>query len=185
MNNEISKNNISEINEKLALYHCPRYEELPKIDLYMDQLLVFLDEYLSPFQIPGEESAITAAMVNNYVKQKVIMPPKNKKYSKKHIMYLMVVGILKNVLSISDIAALIEMQIGLFSLGKCFNFFAIELENALNVTFGTRDFAEANSVRERNPLSKLVRSALLSFANKVYVKQNIYFSKEEKDNTVL
>ena len=181
MVNEISKSKICLVNEKLAEYHCPRYEELPKIDLYMDQLIALLDEYLAPFQIPGEESPITAAMVNNYVKQKVIMPPKNKKYSRKHLMYLIVVGVLKNVLSISDIAALINMQIGLFSLGKSFNFFAIELENALNVTFGTRDFAEANSVRERSPLSKLIRSALLSFANKVYVKQNIYFSKEEEN----
>ena len=152
-------------NESLAEYHCPRYEELPKIDVYMDQLIALLDVYLSPFQTLGEDTAITATMVNNYVKQKVIMPPKNKKYSRRHIMYLIVLGTLKNVLSISDIAALIKMQIGQFSLGKSFNFFAIELENALKVTFGTRDFSEANSIRERNPLSKLVRSALLSCAN--------------------
>ena len=168
-------------NESLAEYHCPRYEELPKIDVYMDQLIALLDEYLSPFQIPGEDSAITATMVNNYVKQKVIMPPKNKKYSRRHIMYLIVLGTLKNVLSISDIAELIKMQTGQFSLGKSFNFFAIELENALKVTFGTRDFSEANSARERNPLSKLVRSALLSFANKVYVKKNIRYNDNVKN----
>ena len=147
-------------NESLAEYHCPRYEELPKIDVYMDQLIALLDVYLSPFQTLGEDTAITATMVNNYVKQKVIMPPKNKKYSRRHIMYLIVLGTLKNVLSISDIAALIKMQIGQFSLGKSFNFFAIELENAL---------------------SKLVRSALLSFANKVYVKKNIRYNDSIKN----
>ncbi len=177
MVNEIRQIQFDE-SSKLAEYHCPRYEELPKIDLNMDQLIGFLEEYLAVFEIPGEEKTITATMVNNYVKQKVIHPPKNKKYSKSHIMYLIVLGVLKNVLSISDIASLIKMQIGQYPLRKAFNFFAIELENALKVTFGTRDFAEANSCRERNQLSKLVRSALLSFANNVYVKKNIFYRNE-------
>lgn len=167
---------------KLSEYHCPRYEELPKIDIYMDQLIILLEEYLAPFEIPGEETTLTATMVNNYVKLKVIHPPKNKKYSKSHIMYLLVLGILKNVLSISDIGALIKMQIGQYPLRKAFNFFAIELENCLKVTFGTRDFAEANSARERNQLSKIIRSALLSFANNVYVKKHIYYRKEIEKN---
>ena len=100
MINEISQTSKI-INDKIEDYHCPRYEELPKIDLYMDQLIALLDEYLAPFQIPGEESAITATMVNNYVKQKVIHPPKNKKYNRSHIMYLIVLGVLKNVLNMA------------------------------------------------------------------------------------
>lgn len=154
-------------------YHCPRYEDLPKIELYMDQLVAILNEYLAPFHSQGEDAIVTATMINNYVKQKVIHPPKNKKYNRSHIMYLIVVGVLKNVLSISDIAQLIKMQIKQYPLRKAYNFFAIELENVLNVTFGTRDFAEANSVWERTHLQKLVRSALLSFANKVYVRKNL------------
>ena len=90
-------------------YHCPRYEDLPKIELYMDQLVAILNEYLAPFHSQGEDAIVTATMINNYVKQKVIHPPKNKKYSRSHIMYLIVVGVLKNVLSISDIAQLIKM----------------------------------------------------------------------------
>ncbi len=168
-------------NEKLVAYHCPRFEELPKIDVYMDQLIGILEEYLAPFEIPGEEKTITATMVNNYVKQKVIEPPKNKKYSKSHIVYLVVIGILKDVLSISDIGNLIKMQIKQYSLSRAYNFFAEELESVLKVTFGTRDFAEANSKKERTNLSKLVRSAILSFANNVYVKKNIYFMLKEQD----
>lgn len=167
-------------NEKLVAYHCPRFEELPKIDVYMDQLIGILEEYLAPFEIPGEEKTITATMVNNYVKQKVIEPPKNKKYSKSHIVYLVVIGILKDVLSISDIGNLIKMQIKQYSLSRAYNFFAEELESVLKVTFGTRDFAEANSKKERTNLSKLVRSAILSFANNVYVKKNIYFMLKEQ-----
>ena len=71
------------------------------------------------------------------------------------------------------------MQIEQYPIQVAFDFFAIELENSLKVTFGTRDFAEANSEKEKTPLSKLVRSALLSFANKVYVKKNIYLDYQE------
>lgn len=165
-------------NDKIAEYHCPRYEELPSIELYMEQTVSLLDSYLAPFEIPGEEKTITPTMINNYVKQKIIHPPKNKKYNKSHLMYLIVVGILKNVLSISDIAELIKMQTEQYPLRKAFNFFALELENALKVTFVSRDFSEANSARERTQLSKTVRSALLSFSNNVYVKQNIYLRRK-------
>lgn len=169
--NENQKN----ANIKMTQYHCPRTNELPVQDMYMDQLLTTLDIALSPFEIPGEEKIITSTMVNNYVKQKVIPPPKNKKYSQMHVRYLIVIGILKNVLSISDIALFIKMQNFQYSLEIAYDFFAIELENALKVTFGTRDFAKANSEKEKTPLSKMVRSALLSFANKIYVKKNIYY----------
>ncbi len=169
-----------EENNKLANYHCPRYEELPQISVYMEQLITILDEYFSCFESQGESRTITATMVNNYVKQKVLPPPTNKKYSKNHIAYLIVLGILKNILSISDVTSLIKMQIAKYPLRKAYNFFAIELENAMRVTFGSRDFAEANSVRERAELSKLVRSALLSFANNVYVKKNIYLIENSK-----
>lgn len=176
------QNNI-EWESYISDYHCPRYEDLPKIELYMDQLVAVLNDYLSPFLSQGEDTLITATMINNYVKQKVIHPPKNKKYNRSHIMYLIVVGILKNVLSISDIAQLIKMQINKYPLRKAYNFFAVELENVLNVTFGRRDFSEANSVWERTQLQKLVRSALLSFANKVYIRK--YLSViNETDNAL-
>lgn len=171
-----------EENKKLANYHCPRYEEIPQIDVYMEQLITILEEYFSCFETKGESKTITATMVNNYVKQKVLPAPINKKYTKIHIAYLIVLGILKNILSISDISSLIKMQVAKYPLRKAYNFFAIELENAMRVTFGKRDFAEANSSRERAELSKLVRSALLSFANNVYVKKNIYLIEKSKTN---
>ena len=71
-----------EENNKLANYHCPRYEELPQISVYMEQLITILEEYFSCFESQGESRTITATMVNNYVKQKVLPPPTNKKYSK-------------------------------------------------------------------------------------------------------
>ena len=53
----------------LCEYHCPRYEELPHIALYKDQVVSVLNEAVSPFY-PHGETPVTATMVNNYVKMK-------------------------------------------------------------------------------------------------------------------
>ena len=106
---ELTEEQIIE-NSRIANYHCPRYEELPKMYVYMDQLLTILDEYLSPFDIESEDKNMTAAMINSYVKKGIIPSPTNKKYSTVHIVYLIVLGTLKNVLSLSTIEKLIKMQ---------------------------------------------------------------------------
>ena len=170
----------SEIAHTLANYKLPRYNELMKFDLFMNQLLDILDEYLEVFSVPGEEKILTRSMINNYVFKQVIAPPKNKKYSRNHVIHLLSIGILKQVLSISDVAALIEQQIQQYSIDVAYNYFCDELEKALKVVFERRDFSEIESTQPKKttPLSILIRSAVLSFANKIYVKQSIYFDKQ-------
>ena len=85
---------------RLCEYHCPRYEELPHIALYKDQVVSVLNEAVSPFY-PHGETPVTATMVNNYVKMKLLSPPEKKKYSTEQIACLYVIFLLKQVLSIS------------------------------------------------------------------------------------
>ncbi len=165
--------------EKIMRYHCPRYEELPPVALYTDQLKELLEMYLSEFEIPGEEKFITPTMISNYVKQKIIPPPVKKKYDRDHIVYLIVIGIFKQTLNISDIGVLIRMQRRLYPVDIAYNFFCTELENALKAAFCTRDFSNNNSADRVTVLSELVRSALMAFANKIYVKKNIYHRKQK------
>ena len=68
------KNNTEELyqwGEDMLTFHLPRWHELPSIDLYMDQLISLIERYLAPLSIP-DEKIITPAMVNNYVKMKLI-----------------------------------------------------------------------------------------------------------------
>lgn len=163
--------------EKIKHYHCPRYEELPAFSLYTDQLKELLDMYLSQFEIPGEEKFITPTMISNYVKQKIMPPPIKKRYNREHIVYLIVIAIFKQILNISDIGLLIKMQRRLYPIDVAYNYFCVELENALKATFCTRDFSHGDSADKVTKLSELVRSALLAFANKIYIKKNIYSRK--------
>lgn len=97
---------MSERLKALLDYQGLPKSEFPKILLYMDQLLTFFEEYLGVFCRNQRESILTKTMVNNYVKAKLLPPPKNKKYSRDQLMQLLFICHLKNVLSIEDLRRL-------------------------------------------------------------------------------
>ena len=92
--------------DQVCQHHIPRWRELPQIDLYMDQVVLLVEKFLQLY-MPGDDKFITAAMINNYVKSKVLPPPVRKRYSREHIAYLVFICMLKQVLSIADIHALL------------------------------------------------------------------------------
>ena len=67
--------------------HLPRYAELPDIELYMDQVLTYIDDRLQPL-FPADEKLLTSSMVNNYVKQRLIPTPSHKRYGREHVALL-------------------------------------------------------------------------------------------------
>jgi len=169
----------TEIAKKLANYKLPRYNELTSFPIVMRQLVGLLDDYLSIFIVPGEEKFLTQPMINSYVHKKIIMAPVNKEYTRDHIIHLISIGILKQVLSITDVANLIKLQIKQYPIDIAYNYFCDELENAFSITFKTRTFAKIDSnVRptHKTPLSESVRSAVLAFTNAIYVKQSLYYT---------
>ena len=107
-----SKDRLTEIFSEgerlLKEYHLPTWDELPTIELYMDQVIILLSKYLGIFSaVSNDDRMITPTMINNYVKQKIIPAPVKKKYSKMHLAYLIIVCILKQTLSISMISKII------------------------------------------------------------------------------
>ena len=169
----------SETAKKFVNYKLPRYDELTPFPVVMRQLLCILDEHLSVFSIPGDEKVLTQSMINSYVYKRVIRAPENKEYDRRQIIHLLCIGILKQVISISDIAKLIEMQTNQYPIDIAYNYFCDELENALKVTFGSRSFSELENKKltVKTPLTENARSAVIAFVNKVYVKQSIYFAE--------
>ena len=77
---------MKKFEEELSNFHIPRYEDLPDIELYMDQVLALINKQL--FIISNNENVITPSMVNNYVKFGLIPSPKGKRYTRKHLCYM-------------------------------------------------------------------------------------------------
>ena len=96
-----------EIREMIRLdYIVP--EDIPAIELYMDQVTSFMDKQLSGNKRDEKDKVLTKTMINNYTKNRLLPPPEKKRYSKEHIILLIYIYYLKNVISVNDVQKLIE-----------------------------------------------------------------------------
>lgn len=86
-----------------------RLEQLPEIDLYMDQVLILLNDALEAGSRHAQEKLLTKTMVQNYTKAKLLQKPKGKKYSRSHVLMLVLIHQLKQTLSMEEIAALFAL----------------------------------------------------------------------------
>ena len=93
-------NKFDEWESYLGALKLPAWDELPTLELYMDQVVIVLNDYPGMYAA-GEDKTVTQAMINNYVKQKLIPPPVKKKYSRVHLALLMIICTLKQTLNIS------------------------------------------------------------------------------------
>ena len=83
-------------------------EEIPGIDLYMDQVTTFMDAKLSSSKRYDTDKILTKTMINNYAKNDLLPPPVKKKYSREHMLALIFIYYFKNILSITDLQALLK-----------------------------------------------------------------------------
>ncbi len=107
-------------------------EEIPDIELYMDQVTTFMDNKLrSSVRHPGDDKILTKTMINNYAKNDLLPPPVKKKYSREHVLVLIFIYYYKGILSITDIQSLLKpITDKYFHNGKDFN-----LERIYNEVF--------------------------------------------------
>jgi hypothetical protein len=94
---------INELINELGLESNLQIDDIPEIDLYMDQVIQLFENKYSGSKRNEEEKVLTKTMINNYAKGKLFFPIKNKKYSKEHIILISLIYQLKGALSISDI----------------------------------------------------------------------------------
>lgn len=80
-----------------------KVNDIPDIDLYMDQVTTFIENKLGNEKREKKDKLLTKTMINNYSKAKILTPSKNKKYNKQQMIQLILIYYLKQVLSIGDI----------------------------------------------------------------------------------
>ena len=86
-----------------SIFSYPKWEDIPNIDLYLDQVLLYVNQVCAPIS-PDKDKGLTASMVNNYVKHGYLTKPDKKKYQRKQIARLIAITTLKSVFSIQEIA---------------------------------------------------------------------------------
>lgn len=108
----IKKENLAlafeELIQSFTGYSLPLWNELPDIELYMDQVLSILNKHLALYhETTHGDKLITPTMINNYVKLKIMPPPVKKRYSKLHLAYLLIICTLKQTLDMATIQKII------------------------------------------------------------------------------
>ena len=97
-----TKKFLSDLLAELQRIDYVRPEDIPNIDLYMDQITTFMDSQLETSKRHADDKILTKTMINNYTKNNLLPPPVKKKYSKEHMYLLIFIYYFKNVLSIND-----------------------------------------------------------------------------------
>src|SRR5690554_4718562 len=95
--------NLQSFLDKLILEQHITLEDIPKIDLYMDQVIQLFENKYGETKRNDDEKILTKTMINNYAKAKLLFPIKNKKYSKEHLILISLIYQMKGALSIKDI----------------------------------------------------------------------------------
>lgn len=147
-------------------YPIPKWTDFPDIELYMDQVIGVLEKHLAPF-FP-EEKCITSTMINNYVKQKLLPPPQNKRYAKEQLAHLFMICILKSHLQLSEIASLLENLCRERSIAALYELFTVELEGAVK---GVCEKENPGLEPCRGETEEALRAVLFAFAAIIYSKK--------------
>ena len=166
--------------EDIKAYRCPRWEDFPSIDLYIDQLMGVLEKYLYIFyeeDKAGEDKnskIITRSMVNNYVKHQILNAPENKKYNKHQLSFLYVICIFKKLIGLNEIYTIKHKLLETYTADKAYNIFCDIFERCLKSTFGVTEYS---GIPEETPESEthaltitVIESMSLSFANIMYAR---------------
>ena len=156
--------------ENLEKFDLPDWESLPELDLYMDQVILLLNRYLFP--IVGDEKYVTANIINNYVRLKVMPPPVKKRYVRTHLAYLMIICTLKQSLSISCIQRMLPSERGEEEIRLFYTDFvrqyraAVAFLRGVNISGGALSVGSVENLSTDSGDSLVITSAILSTLTK-------------------
>ena len=103
-----TKDMINSILDSVSRIDYIKPEDLPNIDLYMDQVTTFMESQLASTKRYPEDKILTKTMINNYAKNNLLPSPEKKRYSREHLLMLIFIYYFKNILSINDIQTLLN-----------------------------------------------------------------------------
>ena len=182
-----TKDMLNSILSSISRIDYVRPDDIPNIDLYMDQVTTFMDEHLASSKRFDDDKILTKTMINNYTKNKLIPPPQKKKYSKEHMCLLIYIYYFKNFLAISDIKDILEPISNLFFEGNGSKDMEEIYSEIVNLELGNIDsqlkdiirklkksnemYSEVSDADEKKVLSNFAFICMLSFD--VWVKKTI------------
>ncbi len=167
---------IAEFENELLNYHLPRVSEFPNLELYMDQVIAYLNRNLSIFAKSGE-TVLTPSMINNYVKHELVPPPNRKKYRRRHLAYILTVCFFKQVLTMNEIKSVVKYQVEMSDEESAYEYFCRAIERALKSCCGSYTGGHEEK-DDTAPDNYSLEHSAQAIAHKLYVQRIIEIQDE-------
>lgn len=163
---EKEKNFLSKI-KSFKDFNMPRWDDLPEIDLYMDQVISVTDKLLSSLSVE-DTPILTPSMINNYVKNRIIPPPVKKKYGREHLAKLIIICIMKPIMEISAIADIMTRNEALFGTAQMLDKFSSMFEKNIASRARSSELAMESTEKTEEMLCAIaIENAVKAGAEKV------------------
>ncbi|MDE6840279.1 MAG: DUF1836 domain-containing protein [Oscillospiraceae bacterium] len=119
---------LTELKRQMTQQRPDRWDKLPDIPLYMDQVVSYLSRQMIPV---GDGDALTSAMINNYIKDGLVERANGKKYGQEHLAYLTAITALKQVMSVREMKVLTTVGRELRTPERQYEYFCQYLDQAM------------------------------------------------------
>lgn len=148
----------------IMTFKMPRYHEIPKVGLYLEQTVKYINESLEPLGCVE----ITSSMISNYVKKRYIERPVRKQYSEEQIARLFFIVIAKQVLSMENIVLLFGLQNEGYSVERAYDKFCDDLEEMLHSLFTMQEMPEEQDEEIPEEI-RMLRSVIIAVSHIIYL----------------
>ncbi|MCR4923690.1 MAG: DUF1836 domain-containing protein [Lachnospiraceae bacterium] len=156
-------------------FELPSYNDIPDVGLFLKQVVRYIEKY--------SESAglqpLTASMISNYVKKKIIANPVKKMYDRDQIAYLIFITFAKNAIQIEDMQTIFDMQKKKFGVRESYEYFSRQMKACILEVFGL-PYDNCNSddkkTLDTSPLfseKALLKNICITVAHKIYLEHCI------------
>ena len=162
MNNE----NKTEIKTLIKDFSLPRYNDIPNVGLYLEQVVKYISEYLEPLG----DYTLTNSMISNYVKKGLVESPVKKQYNREQIAYLFFIAVAKSVLSLDALTGFIALQKRTYSLETAYDFFCRQMESSLQMSCDLTDeiYMGRTGITDEK---QLLHSCIVAVTQKIYLEK--------------
>lgn len=158
-------------------FHFPKYEEIPDVGLYLEQVTKYINGYLAPL----DNLAITPSMISNYVKKGLIANPIKKQYYREQIAYVFFIAIAKSVLSLDNIRLFMEMQTTTYPIEIAYDYLCKEFENVLLYVFELKDHLDTIGTDRHTDEKMMLRSTIITVSHKIYLDKCFNMVRAERE----
>lgn len=165
----------TEIVKSIQDFRFPKYQEIPDVGLFLDQVA----KYISSFLEPLGDITVTGSMISNYVKKGLVDNPVKKLYYRDQIAYLFFITLAKSVLSLENIQLFIDIQKQSYDAKTAYEYFCHEFEAVLFFQAGLRESLKPLEP-DASDEKRMLRNTSITLAHKIYLDK--YFAKLHTKN---